>query len=60
MKLVSRIVAFAAAFVVGAFTGGFFSPNSVQHPYPQITVIDDREAHVQPYSCKPRKSFRKN
>jgi len=54
MKLVSRIVVFAATFVLGAFTGGFFSANTVQYPYPQIRVIDDREAHVQPYACKRR------
>jgi hypothetical protein len=55
MKLVSRVVVFSAAFVLGAFTGGFFSASTVQQPYPQITVIDDREAHVRPYACKRRK-----
>jgi len=43
MKVITRVVVFSSAFILGAVSGTLFSTKTVQFPYPNLQVVDDKQ-----------------
>jgi hypothetical protein len=53
MKMISSVVVFFAAFILGALTGSLFPTNTVESPYASVQPVNDQPA--QKRACRFKK-----